>query len=268
MPIFTNKDTQAGKPKSINVGQIVGATITGTMTGYVNGASLTISAPPAGGVQAVGTILVTGGVITGIALTERGAGYTVAATMTAPTGTGATLTPTVKLQDIRGPLNSDIVFVSQEEAALVGNRLKGIKAPGWYRITEKTQNDGTQRYFTENLIAMTVTDAVAGDNIDDGVVADIEIAITAQPASVAVTAPAAASFTVAATGTALTYQWQLQAGGVGAYADIANSGVYTTSTTATLNISNSTGLNGNRYRVVVNGTTSKATSSGAKLTVN
>jgi hypothetical protein len=67
---------------------------------------------------------------------------------------------------------------------------------------------------------------------------------------------------------ATTYQWQLQTSGVGAYANISNGGVYTTATTATLNISNSTGLNGNRYRCVVgNGGTAGVKTNGARLTV-
>ncbi len=269
MPLFKNLDTQAGKPKYLRVGQIAGVTITGTMSGYVDGASLTISAPPAGGVQAVGTIQVTGGVITGVVFSNPGAGYSAATppTITAPAGTGATITPKIKNNRAGLSNNADIVFVSQEEAALVDNRLKGVKAPGWYKITEKVNNDGTIRYMTENLISMTVPNATSGDNTDDLVVADAEISITTQPSSASVTAPAAASFTVVASG-GTTYQWQIQTGGTGAYADISNGGVYSTATTATLNISNSTGLNGNRYRCVVgNGGTAQVKSNGAKLTV-
>ena len=65
-----------------------------------------------------------------------------------------------------------------------------------------------------------------------------------------------------------TYQWQIQTGGSGAYTNLSNGGVYTTVTTATMNISNSTGLTGNRYRCVMgNGGTGQVTSRGARLTV-
>lgn len=267
MALFKNLDTQAGKPKNLRLGQIAGVTITGTMADYVDGASLTISAPPVGGVQAVGTIQVTAGVITGVVLSNPGAGYTEAPTITAPAGTGATITPRIKTNRAGLSDNADIVFVSQEEAALVDNRLKGIKAPGWYKITEKVTNDGTLTYKTEALVAMTVANATSGDNTDDLVAADVEISITTQPANASVTAPAAASFTVVASGGS-TYQWQLQTGGTGAYANISNGGVYSTATTATLNISNSTGLTGNRYRCVVgNGGTAQVKTNGAKLTV-
>jgi hypothetical protein len=270
MALFKNLDTQAGKPKSLRLGQIAGVTATGTMSGYVDGASLTISAPPGGGVQAVGTIQVTGGAITGVVLSNPGAGYTSAPTVTAPAGTGATLTPNMKFNRAGISDNADIVFVSNEESLLSANRLKGIKTAGWYKITEKMTNEGTLRYSTENLVSMSALstlNATSGDNTDDLVAGDVEISITTQPAAASVTAPAATTFTVVASG-ATTYQWQLQTSGVGAYANISNGGVYTTATTATLNISNSTGLNGNRYRCVVgNGGTAGVKTNGARLTV-
>ena len=271
MALFKNLDTQAGKPKNLRLGQIAGVTVTGTMSGYVDGASLTISAPPGGGVQAVGTIQVTAGAITGVTLSNPGAGYTSAPTVTAPAGTGATLTPKMKFNRAGLSDNADVVFISNEEAVLAANRLKGVKTPGWYKITEKMTNEGTIRYATEQLVSMSALsslNATTSDNTDDAVVADVEISITTQPAAASVTAPAATTFTVVASG-ATTYQWQLQTAGVGAYANIANGGVYTTATTATLNISNSTGLNGNRYRCVVGnaGSNAVAKSNGAKLTV-
>lgn len=270
MPLFKNLDTQAGKPKSSRVGQVTGVTVTGTMSGYVDGASLTIGAPGGTGVQAVGTIQVTGGVITGVTLTNPGAGYATAPTVTAPTGTGATLVAAIKKNRAGLSDNADIVFFSREEALLTDNRLKGVKAPGWYQIKERLQADGTLRYVTENLVAMDVVNATSGDNTDDLVAADVEMSITTQPAASSVTAPAAASFTIVAAGTSPTYQWQVRTGGVGSYANLTAAGVYSGGVTAaTLNISNSTGLNGNQYRCVVSnaGATVKVVSSGARLTV-
>ena len=51
--------------------------------------------------------------------------------------------------------------------------------------------------------------------------------------------------------------------------NVANAGVYTGATTATLAISNSTGLNKNRYRVVALNAagTASVTSKGARLAV-
>ncbi|MEY3411502.1 MAG: hypothetical protein RIQ70_188, partial [Bacteroidota bacterium] len=93
--------------------------------------------------------------------------------------------------------------------------------------------------------------------------------ITTQPAAVTKCEGASASFTVAATGANLTYQWQIESATPGTFTDLTNTGVYTNVTTATMSISNVTGLTGKKYQVIVktNGTC-PATSSAATLTVN
>jgi hypothetical protein len=276
MALYSNKDSQLGAPKHLKLGQVGGIKIAtdGTaMSGYVNGAALTISAPPAGGVQAAGTILVTAGAITGITLTNPGAGYTTAPTVTAPTGLHAVLTAGINAIARSSTLvNTGIVFVDSDvEAKKTANRKKGIKTAGWYKITEKIQSDGTMRYLTEHLMAVSSGGskvATTGDTKgDDFVVADAEIAITTQPVNVSVTAPAAASFSVIATGTSLTYQWQRKIGSV--WTDQVANATYTTTTAATMGVSNSTGLTGTNFRCVVTGSSGAAQvkSSTAKLTV-
>ncbi len=93
-------------------------------------------------------------------------------------------------------------------------------------------------------------------------------AITAQPVNAAVAAGGSASFSVTATGTALSYQWQVSSGGP--FANLTNGGVYSGATTATLNLTGATaGMNGTQYQVVVTGNIAPAvTSSAATLTVN
>jgi hypothetical protein len=262
--LFSNKDEQAGQPKHFDVGQIKGIAVSGTTSGYVNGASLTISAPAVGGVQATGTITVTAGVITGVIITNPGAGYAAVPTVTAPTGTGA-----VFLASIAPAVtpNNQIVFVSLEESQIPANKLKGIRAPGWYHIVEKMTAAGTITYKTECIVAMTIPNVISTDTKnDDLVVGDVDIAITTQPQAQSATAPAAASFTVVGTGVT-TFQWQVQVGGAGAYINAVGA-PYTTPTAATLGITNSSGLNGNRYRVICgNGGTAQVTSRGASLTV-
>jgi hypothetical protein len=262
--LFTNKDSQAGQPKNLDVGQVKGIALSGTMSGYANGAVLTISAPPTGGVQAAGTILVTAGVITGVIIVNPGAGYTSAPTVTAPVGSGAVLSASVAANLYA---NSEIVFVSLEESLIVSNKLKGISSPGWYRIVEKMTSAGNITYKSECLVAMTVATAVSTDGKgDDLVVGDVNIAIATQPQAQSATAPGAASFTVVGTGVT-TFQWQVQVGGVGSYINVVGA-PYTTPTAATLGITNSSGLNGNRYRVICgNGGTAQVTSRGASLTV-
>jgi hypothetical protein len=88
-------------------------------------------------------------------------------------------------------------------------------------------------------------------------------AITSNPSNIAVCSGSAASFTVAATGSSLTYQWQLSTGG-GPFNNIvgATNPTYTIAATAV-------GMNGDQYRCVVSGAcTPSQTSTAATLTVN
>lgn len=163
-------------------------------------------------------------------------------------------------------------FVSTEEASLASNQAKGIRGPGWYLMKTKDEAGGNQRTFVEQLVSLaaaTALNATAGDATDDLVVADVEFAVTTQPVALTVAAPAAATFSVVVSVPAgATYQWQ-QKTGAAAYANIANGGVYSTATTDTLNISNSTGLTGVKYRCIVTNAagTAQVTTKDAELTV-
>ncbi|NTW32182.1 MAG: hypothetical protein HGB12_06095, partial [Bacteroidetes bacterium] len=91
--------------------------------------------------------------------------------------------------------------------------------------------------------------------------------ITVQPISATTClGGGAVSLNVTATG-GLTYQWQEF---VSSWNNIANAGVYSNVTTATLTITNPpSGMDGNKYRCVVSGTCTSTTSDGmATLTVN
>jgi hypothetical protein len=117
--------------------------------------------------------------------------------------------------------------------------------------------------MSECLVALDDVNANTGDNVDDAVVGDIEISFSAQPADSSVTAPATATFTVTAVA-ATGYQWQVQTGGTGAYANVAGGTGGTTAsyTTAATN----TGMTGNRYRCVATNASATVKSKGAKLT--
>lgn len=81
---------------------------------------------------------------------------------------------------------------------------------------------------------------------------DTNPAIVMQPANTSVCAGTNGSFSVGATGTALTYQWQVNAGS--GWNNIADGGVYSNATTATLNLTGPTVMYNNyQYRVVVSG---------------
>lgn len=89
-------------------------------------------------------------------------------------------------------------------------------------------------------------------------------AITTQPANVTACTGNNATFTVTATGTALTYQWQVSTDGGVTYASISGQ------TSSTLNLASVTlAISNNRYRVIINGScTGTVTSNGAILTVS
>ncbi|MFZ1785937.1 MAG: reprolysin-like metallopeptidase [Ferruginibacter sp.] len=81
--------------------------------------------------------------------------------------------------------------------------------------------------------------------------------VTTQPVNAVVCQTLATSFTVAGTGTGLTYQWQVNTSGCtgGTWTNIANGGSYSGATTATLNISPVLiTMSGYGYRCVLGGT--------------
>ncbi len=92
--------------------------------------------------------------------------------------------------------------------------------------------------------------------------------ITSQPSNQSVNEGSNTSFSVTATGTALTYQWQVDTGS--GFADITDTGVYSGAATDTLSITGAeAGMNGNTYRVVVSGAGGLTLpSTSATLTVN
>jgi len=118
----------------------------------------------------------------------------------------------------------------------------------------------------ETLVAMGSLTADA----EDAVLSDARLTWVTQPVAANVTAPAAATFTIAVSvvpGTVTpTYVWQANTGA--GFANLSNAGVYSNTTTTTLSISNSTGLNGVQYRALALATGANTiTSTAATLTV-
>ena len=96
-----------------------------------------------------------------------------------------------------------------------------------------------------------------------------QVQIATQPVSKTVCAGQPVSFTSTAVN-ATAFQWQVSTNGGGSFGNLSNGGVYAGVTSTTLTISNTTGLNDNRYRLIASESTepSSATSSAATLTVN
>ncbi len=95
------------------------------------------------------------------------------------------------------------------------------------------------------------------------------VVITAQPQNVSICSGNIATFAISATGTSITYQWQVSING-GGFVNITNGGIYSGATTPTLTVNaQTTNQNGFVYRVVANGVPcGGVTSNTARLTVN
>lgn len=92
---LTTGIVRTGTPGSTPVSS---TTITAGGSAYTSAPAVTFSAPPSGGTQATGTAVVTSGAVTGITITNAGAGYTdgpPTITFSGGGGTGATATATV-----------------------------------------------------------------------------------------------------------------------------------------------------------------------------
>jgi hypothetical protein len=100
--------------------------------------------------------------------------------------------------------------------------------------------------------------------------------IVSTPANQSVCNPGNASFTVIPTGTNMSFQWQEQLLGAGAFTNIIDGGIYSGATTSTLTLTGAVlSMSTNRYRVVVTGYNPPSlpplcpvTSNAATLTVN
>jgi len=91
--------------------------------------------------------------------------------------------------------------------------------------------------------------------------------ITIPPSGVLVLAGASTSFSVTATG-ATSYQWQLSTNGGGSWSNVFNGGVYSNATTAVLNISNASGLNGTQYHCLLTNSCGTTISAAAVLSID
>lgn len=94
-------------------------------------------------------------------------------------------------------------------------------------------------------------------------------AITSNPVSKIIAKTQSTSFNVGATGTGLSYLWQVSTNGGSTYTDLSNNSTYSNVTSSTLNITNAQlSMSGYQYRCKVTGTCSPLVySNGATLTV-
>lgn len=122
-----------------------------------------------------------------------------------------------------------------------------------------SMNGNRYRVVISNALGTTTSSAVRL-SVTPSVIAP---QITVPPGNQTVTAPNTATFTVTATGTSPTFQWQVSTDGGATFAAVAGA------TSATLTVtSTTTAQSGHRYRVVVSNSAGTVTSTAATLTVN
>jgi uncharacterized repeat protein (TIGR01451 family) len=144
-------------------------------------------------------------------------------------------------------------FGSDESVAVTGWNIDDILLSKQARVKIKSNLFSN----TNALVAASDTFTVILQN------SCVAGSISSQPAPVSICANGNATFSVSASGTAITYQWQVSTDGGTTYNNISGE------TGSTLNLTNvSASANGNRYRCVINGTCTTALNSDpAVLTV-
>jgi len=222
---------QAAYVWSVNNGAIITTSSTGTVNSVSVGAGGTgyVTAPAisftgGGGTGAAATATVLGGAVTAITITNPGSGYTSAPTVViGGPGSGATASAV---------LGTGIIYTAGSVSPITVS----------VTITEDTCS-------ATPSTNVTVTGPV----------------ITAQPQDVTLCLPpnATATFSVTATGSGLTYQWQRNSG-----SGWNNETTLCSGTTSTCSFTETGTHGGNQFRVIITGSSCSVTSNAATLTLS
>ena len=184
------------------------------------------------------------------------------------------------LANVSFPANNysiqNVYGIDRQEISIPENLARGINHTGWTHYTTYTDAYGGTRHKAETLVAMSKNFDTNGtgtlfgvggsrDADDDTVAANAYVFFDTQPSSVIdyLANLSATTFTVVAnafpygSGVVFGYQWQRAANTIdataGYWTNVQNATVFSNNTSATLNISNTSGLNGNVFRVVLSG---------------
>jgi len=175
--------------------------------------------------------------------------------------------PTMMSFNSVGGYSSETVFGVDENEMAANNDVEGAAHAGWVHV----RTNGSRK-IVETLVAMS-KNGITGD-AEDVVFEDFRIAITTQPASRSDATGTAVTFavvsTITGTGGTQTFQWErsLDSGSNWVTVDGTIDGaVYSDFTTATLAVSDNTGLDTYQYRVIISATgADSVTSAAATLT--
>ena len=151
----------------------------------------------------------------------------------------------------------NVYGVDAKEANVASNKAKGFNSPGWVHYQTWVNNQGTTRYRTETLVAMSknfnksnVDFTVGLDANDDTTVQDVQLSFAQQPtvngqATANLQFTPGMSYSVSAVGTdggVATYKWQKSPNAV-VWTDVINApytgnAQFSGNTTANLVVSN------------------------------
>lgn len=133
-------------------------------------------------------------------------------------------------------------------------------------VTTNTLNISNATGLNGRLYRAIATGSVNDTSTAATLVVKESPSITLQPVAATVCAGNDTGFTVAATGAGITYQWQVNQGA--GFINVTNSAVYQGATTSYLRLAQSNmTMNGYRYRCVVSGDCTPATSTDVLFTV-
>lgn len=153
--------------------------------------------------------------------------------------------------------------VDVAEQAAETSQGQGPAHAGWVLRNAYTDSLGNPRVRLETLVAM----GSMTSDLEDVVMQDLNIVIGTQPANDSNATGAVVEFAVVAstvpTGGTIGFQWQVSTDSGSTWANLSNTGVYSTVTTDVLHISDNTGLDGNQYRVTLSATGATTVNSAA-----
>ena len=162
--------------------------------------------------------------------------------------------------------DSQIVFVDREESLIPDNRKRGLKSPGWWLYSTKTDSDGSERFLSELLVAADIAFAASGDSDSDDEIASEGTISVSVPSTK--TMNDGATSTIAATvsvspSIALTYKWQIYNS---SWSNLSDATFYSGTATSTLVLTAPDySLIGKRFRLKVTGSGLRTTYSSATV---
>ena len=229
-----------------------------------SGVTWTISPPSSGSITS-------GGLYTAPSLIPSAATVTVTATSVADATKTATATISLApvAVSVAPPTASLFDSQTQQFTAIVANN--NNTAVTWSITPAVGSISAAGLYTAPSSVATLQTVTVKATSSADGTKTATAVvtlnppstpSITQNPQDIAVMAGQSASFTIAATGGALSYQWQSKALGAGSFTNIAGA------TSITYTIASATlAQSGTQFRCVATNSHGSATSTGATLTV-